>query len=357
MLINPGDLIPVQAAATAIPWSHRRSQILNLLHRGPVCFTTLVYDTNVGDISPVSTYFNPERISEAELNTRFGHCPSSGLVAPLNTAESRGGVQPRLLLYPRHNQPNLNETTNHNLQNPHNMKAVANHNSNDNHNQVVANNARNQMKQFPEHNLNRNQVTKQRTLKWVLAQEMAGNRQPLQQQQPIGHHLGNRPTGLEGSDDPTPLSNIHSNHPSTLSMPPSRLAYIPTTVQGQPFNPAKTAPSTMESALDNIWYGVEKNSIQDRPASSFGRPGSSLDTVSNMDLASSGIERVPSSLEIGSSNPDRGSSSSLDEDLLPTENFAWLSEFCSTDELEKLDVDKRWTAWDRSPQENKLTAW
>jgi len=76
-----------------------------------------------------------------------------------------------------------------------------------------------------------------------------------------------------------------------------------------------------------------------------------------MDLASSSIERVPSSLEIGSSNPDRGSSSSLDEDLLPTENFAWLSEFCSTDELEKLDVDKRWTAWDRSPQENKLTAW
>ena len=91
MLINPGDLIPVQAAATAIPWSHRRSvdlvmpmlhywshcnslfcrsQILNLLHRGPVCFTTLVYDTNVGDISPVSTYFNPERVSEAELNTR-----------------------------------------------------------------------------------------------------------------------------------------------------------------------------------------------------------------------------------------------------------------------------------------------
>ena len=98
------------------------------------------------------------------------------------------------MLYPRHNQPNLNETTNHNLQNPHNVKSVANHNLNDNHNQVVANNARNQMKQFPEHNLNKNQVTKQRTLKWVLAQEMAGNRQS-QQQQPIGHHLGNRQTG------------------------------------------------------------------------------------------------------------------------------------------------------------------
>ena len=140
-------------------------------------------------------------------------------------------------------------------------------------------------------------------------------------------------------------------------MPPSRLAYTSTTIQGQPFNPIKTAPSTMETALDNIWFGVEKNPIQDRPTSSFGRPGSSLDTVSNMDLASSSIDRVPSSLEIGSSNPDRGSSSSLDEGLLPTENFAWLSEFCSTDELEKLDVDKRWTAWDRSPQENKLTTW
>ena len=111
----------------------------------------------------------------------------------------------------------------------------------------------------------------------------------------------------------------------------------------------------MGSVLYNIWYGVEKNSIQDRPTSSFGRPGSSLDTVSNMDVAR--IDRVPSSLEIGTSNLDRGSSSSLDEDQLPTENLAWLSEFCSTDELEKLDVDKRWAAWDRSAQESKLTAW
>ena len=48
----------------------RRSQILNYLHRGPVTFNTLVYDTNVGDISSLATYFNPDRISERELNLR-----------------------------------------------------------------------------------------------------------------------------------------------------------------------------------------------------------------------------------------------------------------------------------------------
>lgn len=95
MLINPGDLIPVIPAATAIPWSHRRSQILNMLHRGPVTFSTLVYDTNVGDISSLSTYFNPERISVAELNNRFGNHPNA-------KNKNREVSQPRLLLYPEH---------------------------------------------------------------------------------------------------------------------------------------------------------------------------------------------------------------------------------------------------------------
>ena len=108
--------------------------------------------------------------------------------------------------------------------------------------------------------------------------------------------------------------------------------------------------------IQEVVRGLSLLPIQDRPTSSFGRPGSSLDTVSNMDMATYRIDRVPSSLEIGTSNLDRGSSSSLDEDQLPTENLAWLSEFCSTDELEKLDVDKRWAAWDRSAQESKLTA-
>ena len=61
MLERPGDLIPVTPQATSIPWTKRRSQILKFLHRGPVTFKTLVYDTNVGDISPLSAYFNPDR--------------------------------------------------------------------------------------------------------------------------------------------------------------------------------------------------------------------------------------------------------------------------------------------------------
>ena len=66
-----------------------------------------------------------------------------------------------------------------------------------------------------------------------------------------------------------------------------------------------------------VWEVVRGLSLfpnQDRPTSSFNRPGSSLDTVSNMDVATYRIDRVPSSLEIGTSNLDRGSSSSLDED-------------------------------------------
>merc|ERR1712168_525340 len=101
MLDTPGDLIPVVPAASTIPWTRRRSQILNFLHRGSVSFTTLVYDTNVGDISPLSSYFNPQRISEKELNCKFGQYPVNGGVHP---EEKRIGsepvVMPRLLLYP-----------------------------------------------------------------------------------------------------------------------------------------------------------------------------------------------------------------------------------------------------------------
>eukprot|EP00088_Acartia_fossae_P029085 TRINITY_DN2989_c0_g1_i1.p1 TRINITY_DN2989_c0_g1~~TRINITY_DN2989_c0_g1_i1.p1 ORF type:complete len:302 (-),score=19.73 TRINITY_DN2989_c0_g1_i1:523-1428(-) len=124
MLLKPGDLIPVQPAATSIPWTRRKSQILNFLHRGPVTFSTLVYDTNVGDISALSTYFNPERVSVKDLNSRFGQYPDS---PDYNREEEvRVGsdhvVKPRLLLY-------------------------------------------------PEHNLNNTQVKAQRTLKWVLSQD------------------------------------------------------------------------------------------------------------------------------------------------------------------------------------------
>merc|ERR1712029_503866 len=39
--------------------------------RGPVGFQTYVYDTNVGDIAPLSTYFNPHNWTEYDLNERF----------------------------------------------------------------------------------------------------------------------------------------------------------------------------------------------------------------------------------------------------------------------------------------------
>jgi len=110
MLEKPGDLIPVVAKATAIPWTRRRAQILNFLHRGPVTFSTMVYDTNVGDISSLATYFNPDRISERELNIRFGVYPSSGEKhASPRKEDDESLVKPRILLYPE-NKPNVPQT-------------------------------------------------------------------------------------------------------------------------------------------------------------------------------------------------------------------------------------------------------
>jgi len=96
----------VQGNATTIPWTKRRSQILNFLHHGPVTFNTLVYDTNVGDISSLATYFNPDRISERELNLRFGHYPAAGGGEEQESPQKTGledAVKPWLLLDPDHN--------------------------------------------------------------------------------------------------------------------------------------------------------------------------------------------------------------------------------------------------------------
>ena len=38
MLVKSGDLIPVKAEAAHIPWTRRKSQVLNYLHRGDVDF-------------------------------------------------------------------------------------------------------------------------------------------------------------------------------------------------------------------------------------------------------------------------------------------------------------------------------
>jgi len=120
MLDRPQDLIPVVPNAVSIPWSRRRSQILNYLHRGPVTFSTLVYDSNVGDISPLSTYFNPDRITLSELNFR---CPNYGEEmrrdedsgSGSNLTKKNGAevsVKPRLLLYPDHSQEKVQRTLN-----------------------------------------------------------------------------------------------------------------------------------------------------------------------------------------------------------------------------------------------------
>jgi len=72
MLDKTGDLIPVRHEAVNIPWTKRKSQVLNFIHRGTVRFETQVYDTNVGDISPLSSYFNPQRWTVRDLNEKFG---------------------------------------------------------------------------------------------------------------------------------------------------------------------------------------------------------------------------------------------------------------------------------------------
>ena len=70
MLINPGDLIPVRAEAIHIPWTKRKSTILNFLHRGPVTFKvikqpTFHYKKLIGEIkrflfSPTSYFLIPK---------------------------------------------------------------------------------------------------------------------------------------------------------------------------------------------------------------------------------------------------------------------------------------------------------
>ena len=98
MLNRRGDLIPVTEAAKLMTWSNRSSKIVEYLHRGPVSFSTLVYDTNVGDIATIASYFNPEMVSLEELNNKYGQ----------RLSKKRGGegeeeeeVQvPRLLIYP-----------------------------------------------------------------------------------------------------------------------------------------------------------------------------------------------------------------------------------------------------------------
>jgi hypothetical protein len=88
MLIESGDLIPVRREAVDIPWTKRKTQILQCLHKGPVSFRTYVYDTNVGDIAQLSTYFNPKKWTEHDLNFKFGITTSENLLNVNSTGNS-----------------------------------------------------------------------------------------------------------------------------------------------------------------------------------------------------------------------------------------------------------------------------
>merc|ERR1719462_523078 len=70
MLNRSGDLIPVTEEAKEMKWTNRSSNIVNFLHHGPVSFSTLVYDTKVGDIATVASYFNPAMVTVEELYTK-----------------------------------------------------------------------------------------------------------------------------------------------------------------------------------------------------------------------------------------------------------------------------------------------
>jgi len=142
-------------------------------------FSTLVYDTNVGDISALSTYFNPERVSVKDLNSRFGQHPSSSGEDSRDEDVKVGAdnvLKPRLLLY-------------------------------------------------PEHNLNHSQVKVQRTLKWVLShQEDSDLSRPssteLQYSRPSSTELyyTNRPSSLELSAEHGGSQLLHTSRPSSADL-------------------------------------------------------------------------------------------------------------------------------------------
>jgi len=201
MLITPGDLIPVLPAATAIPWTRRKSQILNFLHRGPVTFRTLVYDTNVGDISALATYFNPERVSVKDLNSRFGQYPNSG--EDHKELEVKVGseqvVKPRLLLY-------------------------------------------------PEHNLNNTQVKVQRTLKWVLSHQDSEDSSDLSRPSSTDLLQGSRPGSASRL---SPIGQPLDEPSSSSSTSPTPIVEAEMTGQQQG-RLAHTMPN-LNSMLDSVW--------------------------------------------------------------------------------------------------------
>ena len=223
MLERPGDLIPVLPHATSIPWTRRRSQILNFLHRGPVTFQTLVYDTNVGDISALATYFNPDRISERELNLRFGHYPTSG---EKHASPQKNGnesiVKPRLLLYPDHNLNSSQVLTR------------------------LLNVGRLVLKYDA-------QVKVQRTLNWVLSQDSdsgTGSSGHTTPEPGLLHHPASRLSQQEPVNKSS--SNIMTDQENNVSLDTS----LPPPVS----KPSFTMPTTsIHNALDSVWTDNKGN--------------------------------------------------------------------------------------------------
>jgi len=243
MLERPGDLIPVNENATAIPWTKRRSQILNYLHRGPVNFNTLVYDTNVGDISSLATYFNPDRISERELNLRFGNFPASCNGEDQESPQKADAVKPRLLLY-------------------------------------------------PDHNLNPHQVKAQRTLNWVLAsqdgQEMQRPSSLPQsvflshesvkeiKEEPRPSSLPSAPLGLMGlrpentdlvADMTGKEAVVEAGEVKSEDAANCLDASLPVPVAGKPrliVSKSATLPTTsLSAAIDNVWAEKSEGAFDD----------------------------------------------------------------------------------------------
>ena len=99
MLNRPGDLIPVTEEAKLMSWTNRSSKIVEYLHRGPVSFSTLVYDTNVGDIATISSYFNPEMVTLEELNKKYAK-RSSKMGEAVQVMEKEVQQAPMVLLNP-----------------------------------------------------------------------------------------------------------------------------------------------------------------------------------------------------------------------------------------------------------------
>jgi len=74
-------------------------------------FQTYVYDTNVGDVSKLSSYFNPERWTITDLNCKFGiqpqdNRPSDTSTGQMTELQSAGDAKvnslvPKLLIYPK----------------------------------------------------------------------------------------------------------------------------------------------------------------------------------------------------------------------------------------------------------------